>query len=150
MKSTELTIRPSTKLILAKYVVAILLALALTVAFWSQEQKYWMAAYAIPLWMIVTGVATHAQRRFTTLKMAGERLQYESGMASKTARSIPLHKVQDVAVRQSMVERMLGIGTLTIETAGDAGRLTMEQIDSPRVVAETILDRVTALNSNKK
>jgi uncharacterized membrane protein YdbT with pleckstrin-like domain len=71
-------------------------------------------------------------------------------MASKTERSIPLHKVQDVTVKQSIFQRIMGLGDISLETAGDASRLTMEEIDDPRVVAERILDRVATLNSKDK
>jgi hypothetical protein len=48
--------------------------------------------------------------------------------------------VQDVTVRQSVAQRIYGIGDLTIETAGETSRLTFPNIDSPQQVADQIID----------
>jgi len=48
--------------------------------------------------------------------------------------------VQDVRVDQSLGQRLLQIGNLSIETAGEASRLTMENIDNPQQVADEIID----------
>jgi len=44
-------------------------------------------------------------------------------------------------VDQSMTQRMFGVGNISIETAGEASRLTLEDIDDPQTVAEQLLDR---------
>jgi uncharacterized membrane protein YdbT with pleckstrin-like domain len=47
--------------------------------------------------------------------------------------------VQDVRVDQSATQRMFGIGNLSIETAGEASRLTIRNIDQPQSVADQVL-----------
>jgi uncharacterized membrane protein YdbT with pleckstrin-like domain len=61
-----------------------------------------------------------------------------------------LHKVQDVTVHQTLGQRLLGLGDLTIETAGETSRLTIREISSPREVAERILDLASGKGSKKK
>jgi len=56
---------------------------------------------------------------------------------------IPLSRLQDVRVEQSVGQRILGTGDLTIESAGESGILTFNSIDRPRQVAETILSRMS-------
>ena len=51
-----------------------------------------------------------------------------------------IKKVQDVRVDQTLGQRILGMGDISIETAGDSSRLTMRSIDRPQVVADQILD----------
>ena len=34
----------------------------------------------------------------------------------------------------------MGIGDITVETAGESGRLEIEDVDAPQTVAERILD----------
>lgn len=134
----------------AKYGLAALLAAVVLYLWQAREQVYFLALLAIPLYLIITATSQMVRNRFTTMQISGDRLKYEAGMASKTARSIPLHKVQDVTVKQTFGQRILGLGDLSIETAGETSRLTIEQIASPRVVAEQILDIVARLNEGKK
>ena len=54
-------------------------------------------------------------------------------------RNISLPKVQDVRVEQSAGQRIFGIGNVSIETAGEASRLTMRNIDRPQTVADEVL-----------
>jgi uncharacterized membrane protein YdbT with pleckstrin-like domain len=61
------------------------------------------------------------------------------GLLSKTTRNIQLSKVQDVRVDQSLGQRMLGVGNISIETSGETSRLTVANIDSPHAVADEII-----------
>ena len=77
----------------------------------------------------------------TKTTITGERLRYESGVASKSTRTIQLSKVQDVRVDQALSQRMFGVGDISIETAGEASRLTLVNIDNPQALADEILNR---------
>jgi uncharacterized membrane protein YdbT with pleckstrin-like domain len=61
-------------------------------------------------------------------------------MASKSTRIIQLPKVQDVRVVQSFMQRILGVGDISIETAGENSRLVVENLDQPQRLAEQITD----------
>lgn len=148
----EITIRPSTLLIKLSYAVAAVLTIALAgfggamLAGWSW---YWLVFF-VPGIIALRAAIRHFQSRFTLLEIEGDRMKYESGIFSRTTRSMPLAKVQDVTVNQSFGQRLVGIGDLSIETAGEAGRLTIHAIGSPRQVAEQILDRVSAHSPDRK
>ncbi|MCS7026231.1 MAG: PH domain-containing protein [Bryobacteraceae bacterium] len=147
-----LKIRPSTKLVTINYAFALLLTAGIAWLGWSSSFRtnWWMLAFAVPALLIVLAASRHLRAVFTTLELVGDRLKFESGMLAKTSRSVPLSKVQDVTVSQTFGQRLLGIGDLTIETAGETGRLHMPEINSPREVAEKILDRVAEQNPNRK
>jgi hypothetical protein len=48
-------------------------------------------------------------------------------------------KVQDVTVRQTFGQRILGVGDLMLESAGESGRMAILNVDSPRDLADTII-----------
>ena len=48
--------------------------------------------------------------------------------------------VQDVHVEQGMLDRMMGIGSISVETMGGGTRIEMPDIDRPNAVAEALLD----------
>ena len=131
-------IRPSTKLIRFGYLCWLLVAAAILLLNYYEP--------AISLWMLITPgigfvwtVAKHMQLRLTVLKIEGDKLRYEKGLLSKTTRTIQIAKIQDVLVEQSIGQRILRTGDLSIETAGETSRLTIPNIDRPQEIADSLL-----------
>jgi len=141
----ELVIRPSTKFIRLGYAAVILLIIGAAVAQNQFKDKFpeswppWVLPAVFAL-LLLWPASRHWRQRFTKMTMIGDKLRYETGMLSKATRTIQLSKVQDVTVRQSLGQRMGGIGDLSIETAGESSRLTFPNIDRPQVVADRIID----------
>ena len=42
---------------------------------------------------------------------------------------------------QNLTQRMFGVGNVSLETSGEASRLTIEDVDSPQTLADEILNR---------
>ncbi|MGH9673685.1 MAG: PH domain-containing protein [Bryobacteraceae bacterium] len=131
------------KFVKFSYCFWLLVAVALAAYnYWYLEAPQQGPLYllAIPAFMILWTLTRHIGRHFVVLSLDGGRLRYETGMLSKSTRTLEVGKVQDVRVDQSFAQRIVGVGTLTLETAGETGRLSMDDIDSPQRVAERILD----------
>lgn len=141
----ELKVRPSTTLATISIILAFVAAIIVFYLSRQYKQQAVLAAYLIPAALLAKGILGHIRAQLSHIELVGDRLKFESGLVSKVSRSIPLAKVQDVTVRQSISQRLVGMGDLSIETAGETSRLTIESINSPRVVAEQILDRVAAV-----
>ncbi len=141
--TVDVVLRPSIKLLQVAYAFDLILALAIA-TYWKKADPPPQVAIWWPLivpgFLFLWTLERHIARRTTRLSIAGDRLRYESGIFSKTARTMEIHKVQDVRVDQTIGQRMLSVGNLSIETAGDASRITMENIDAPQQAAEKILD----------
>jgi len=60
-----------------------------------------------------------------------ERVLLREGVLARHGRDIPLARINDVAFSHSLLERMLGSGTMTIESAGERGQVILS--DLPRV-----------------
>jgi uncharacterized membrane protein YdbT with pleckstrin-like domain len=69
--------------------------------------------------------------RTTHYVFTNERVIMREGVFSREGRDIPLNRVNDVSFQHSFFERMLGCGTLTIESAGERGQVVLNEI--PRV-----------------
>jgi len=139
---SEIVIRPSMKFIKAGYALALLVvAIAVFVHYKYLADQYptpWLpvASLLLLLWPI----KRHVQRQSVKLTIAGEKLRYETGIATKSTRIIQLPKVQDVRAIQSVGQRLFGVGDLSIETAGENSRLVVENLDNPQQLAEQITD----------
>jgi uncharacterized membrane protein YdbT with pleckstrin-like domain len=69
--------------------------------------------------------------RTTHYVFTNERVIMRHGVFAREGRDIPLNRVNDVSFQHSFFERMLGTGTLTIESAGERGQVVLSEI--PRV-----------------
>jgi uncharacterized membrane protein YdbT with pleckstrin-like domain len=76
--------------------------------------------------------------RTTHYVFTNERVLLQQGVLTRDRRDIPLGRVNDHSMRQRFVERLLGCGTLTIESAGERGQSVL--VDVPNVQrVQTIL-----------
>ena len=98
----------------------------------------WLLPAAAVLLLFVP-IRRHIRRQTIKVTLTGDKLRYESGLLSKTTRNIQLSKVQDVRVDQSLGQRMIGVGDLSIETSGESSRLEVDNIDQPQAVADEII-----------
>jgi uncharacterized membrane protein YdbT with pleckstrin-like domain len=139
---SRVQLRESIKMVKLGYVFSLLLAIGITaylLLIQDQADRMW-AFLGIPALCTVFVVIRHIQRRLTTLTLLGDRLRFESGLFSKTTRTLELAKVQDVRVDQTFGQRIMNIGDLSLETAGGTSRIVMFGIDRPQDAADHILN----------
>jgi uncharacterized membrane protein YdbT with pleckstrin-like domain len=139
---SDLTVRPTAKFIKAGAVIAAIAVVALEVLFLTQRgdaTPYWLAAF--PPLLLLWPAARWMRRNYTVAVISGDRLRYQVGMASRSTRTIQISKIQDVRVDQKVSQRLLGVGSLSIETAGETSRLVLPDIDSPQELADEIMNR---------
>jgi uncharacterized membrane protein YdbT with pleckstrin-like domain len=70
--------------------------------------------------------------RSTHFVFTNERVLLREGVFKRLQRDIPLARVNDVSSSQNLLERLLGCGNLTVESAGERGQSVLEDI--PKVV----------------
>jgi uncharacterized membrane protein YdbT with pleckstrin-like domain len=132
-------IRPSMRLVRPFYTLTFLL-FALVYGFNNNRANPMDWLMIIPAAVLLWTVWRHIRLRFTTLTLHGGRLRFETGMLSRSTRALELSRIQDVRVDQTLFQRMLGIGTVTFQTAGEVGQISMTNVDRPHAVADFILD----------
>jgi uncharacterized membrane protein YdbT with pleckstrin-like domain len=140
---SDLTIRPTGKFIMIRTVVAGVIFLGIVIAWfsqWQDSERLHFLPFIAPL-VFLWPVLQAMRRQFTKTVIAGDRLRYESGAFAKSTRTIQLSKLQDVRVDQTMTQRIFRVGNLSIETAGEASRLTIFDVDGPQALADEILNR---------
>jgi membrane protein YdbS with pleckstrin-like domain len=135
-------LRQSLKAIKLGYLLCLAAELAIVV--------YWIAARPatdIPVWapLLIPVVFAlfiairHIRRRMTLIAVSGDHVRYEFGLVAKTTRTVELMKVQDVSVHQTLGQRLLSIGDISLETAGAHSPIVMTSIDDPHAAAEHLL-----------
>lgn len=139
---SDLTIRPTAKFIKAGAIAAAVAVIALEIVFFTQKTSSmpdWMAL--CPLLVMLWPASRWLRRKFITTVISGDRLRCEVGFASRSTRTIQLSKIQDVRVDQRVMQRVFGVGSLSIETAGETSRLVLTDVDKPQELADEIMNR---------
>lgn len=78
-----------------------------------------------------------------------DRLVFRTGVISKRGIEIPLERINTVFFMQSIFERMVGSGDLTVESAGEGGQQNFENVRRPNLVQQEIY-RAMEINKNEE
>ena len=70
--------------------------------------------------------------------LTDSELLYERGILSKDRTSVSLKHVRAVHVTQGFLNRILGVGTIQISTAGDQPEFTVADMPDPGTIREAI------------
>lgn len=69
--------------------------------------------------------------RTTTYELTTRRMRIRDGILARNGRDFPLSRIVNISYRTSLLDRVVGSGTVILETAGEHGDLTLDEI--PRV-----------------
>jgi len=129
---------------LAKPVAVLVVVLAGTIAAFVLSH---LAGLIVGVLLLVTlawvGLRV-IRRRNTNFVLTTDRLLYRSGVIAKHGKEIPLERVNDIAFHQSVFERLIGTGDLSIESAGAQSRETFGDIPRPSAVQNEIYRQMEA------
>lgn len=95
------------------------LALAATPASWQPWAtwvQFGLAAVALALWVVVP----YLRWLTTTYTLTDRRIITRRGILNKTGHDLPLSRINNVAYSRSLLDRLLGCGTLELTTAAEA------------------------------
>ena len=70
--------------------------------------------------------------------VTSDRLIHREGWIAKHSMEIPLEAINDVRFSQGVFERIIGAGTLIVQSASEAGREEFKAIRNPEDVQKTI------------
>jgi uncharacterized membrane protein YdbT with pleckstrin-like domain len=129
---------------LAKPVAVLVVVLAATIAGYVMKPPVGLVL-AVLLLVTAGWVGLRVLRRnATNFVVTTDRLIYRSGVIAKHGKEIPLGRVNDISFRQSVFERLIGTGDLSIESAGAQSRETFGDIPRPSVVQNEIYRQMEA------
>ncbi|WP_433347288.1 PH domain-containing protein [Micromonospora sp. CA-111912] len=132
-------------------VLVLVLAVAAVVAAWillpdgeaSTIALYVVAGLALLL-VLWFGLWPFLVWRSTHYLFTNERVLLQQGVLSRDRRDIPLTRINDHAMSQRFVERLLGCGTLTIESAGERGQSMLTDVPGVDRVQTKLYELVEA------
>lgn len=123
--------------LLAMVVAGVIAGLATAVAA-GHVQVGWVVV-AVVVVFVVVGLIGLLRRKSTTYRITNQRLTIQTGLLSRELHETRLERVQNVSTRQSVLERLLGIGTVDFDTAAEAGfDFAFRGVADPRTIVHTV------------
>ncbi|TDE59986.1 PH domain-containing protein [Nonomuraea mesophila] len=129
---------PHWKRLVVPFIALILIAAAVGAALYFIPADWEYASYAriaagviglalLTIWSFVP----YLQWKNTGYVLTTHRFSISTGVLNKSTDEIPIAKVNTVSSDQTFPERLLGCGTLTVESASDRGEIVLRDI--PRI-----------------
>lgn len=82
--------------------------------------------------------------------LTSQRLIFQTGIFSKFGIELDTVNIETVSYDQSLFERLVGSGTITIESAGELGYQDFYSVDRPDIVQYEILQAVQNTRSRRE
>jgi len=87
-----------------------------------------------PIWAILFGLLLllipafyHIKQKLVRYTLTDSKLEIDAGLISRTTRSVPLRRIQDVTVSATVMQRLLSFGDLMIDNASEeAGKVVLK------------------------
>jgi len=131
---TVLVLNPHWKTVLWPFVLLVVVAIAAAVLLiviphnrLQGAERIAVGAVAIVLAAIWVGVPL-LRWKTTTYELTNRRFRLRYGVLSRTGRDFPLIRISDVSFSHGLIDRMLGCGTLAIESAGERGQVILPDV----------------------
>ncbi|MCA2190114.1 PH domain-containing protein [Nonomuraea cavernae] len=93
-------------------------------AFFARVAVGVVALILLTVWTFVP----YLQWKNTAYVLTTHRFTISTGVLNKSTDEIPMAKVNTVSSDQTFAERLLGCGTLSVESAGDRGQIVLRDI----------------------
>jgi uncharacterized membrane protein YdbT with pleckstrin-like domain len=134
--------RPSWRSILGFYFLGLLVAAAAGVACGLIESVGLGIAVGGGVFLLVL-IAGFLKRFFTKYTITTRRLRVQRGVLTRQIQETRIDRLQDHSIRQTLIERMLGVGTIDFDTSGEehADMFRFEGVSRPESIILDI-DRV--------
>jgi len=81
--------------------------------------------------------------------ITSDRLIFRSGVFSKKGIEIPLERINTVFFNTTLFERLVGSGDLTVESAGEGGQQSFDNVRKPQLIQQEIY-RAMEINKSRE
>ena len=79
----------------------------------------------LAIWLVIL---PFLRWRTTTYTITNRRLITRSGIFNKVGKDLPLNRINEVSYERSLMDRMLGCGSLIVQTAAEDGTIVLRDV----------------------
>jgi uncharacterized membrane protein YdbT with pleckstrin-like domain len=100
-----------------------------------------VVAIALLMWWLMYPILVW---RTTVYELTTGRMRLRDGVLTRKGRDIPLSRITDVSFRKGLLDRLLGCGTLVVESAGEHSELELREVPHVERVSAMLFQLVEA------
>jgi uncharacterized membrane protein YdbT with pleckstrin-like domain len=131
--------RPSWRALMSFYLGGIGLAVLVVVILGLLAGEWGLAVAIAAALAVLTLLVGYLRRVSTKYLITNQRLRISRGIVRRNVQETRLERVQNVNYQQSVLDRMLGVGTVDFDTAGtDDSEFRFEWVDGPEEVVRAV------------
>jgi uncharacterized membrane protein YdbT with pleckstrin-like domain len=131
--------RPSWRALMSFYAGGIGLAVLVLAILGLLAGEWPLAAAIAAALAVLTLVIGYLRRVSTKYLITNQRLRISRGIVRRRVQETRLERVQNVNYNQSVLDRMLGVGTVDFDTAGtDDSEFRFEWVNGPEQVVRAV------------
>jgi uncharacterized membrane protein YdbT with pleckstrin-like domain len=140
--------RPSWRALMSFYLGGIGLAVLVLVILGLLVGEWALAALIAGALAVLTLLIGYFRRVSTKYLITTQRLRISRGIVRRHVQETRLERVQNVNYEQSVLDRVLGVGTVDFDTAGtDDSEFRFEWVDGPEKVVRAVDDAIHAVRA---
>ena len=147
------TFRADARLRLWGAAAAAMAAIGFTALGYGKSLAAYVAAFVAAGFLLWSAylIATYAARRAVRYSLSAARIEIEMGVLGKRYESIELWRVRDVVLEQGALERMRGVGRLTLYSTDEVEpHLVIGPVADARALYDKLRDAVAAARKDAK
>jgi uncharacterized membrane protein YdbT with pleckstrin-like domain len=146
------SIRPTLLFVKIGYALAVLGAFLLAAIFAAVSSLLANPIYAglvilFGLSLLLIPAFYHLKNKTVKYTLTDSKIEISKGLISHTTRNLPLRSIQDVVIKATVPQRLLGFGDIIIENATEEDeQIILKNINSPGKYADILLKQMRRLN----
>lgn len=131
--------RPSWRALMSFYAGGVGLAVVVLLILGLLAGEWGLAAAIAAALVVLTLVIGYLRRVSTKYLITNQRLRISRGIVRRHVQETRLERVQNVNYQQTVLDRVLGVGTVEFDTAGsDDSEFRFEWVDGPEQVVRAV------------
>lgn len=100
--------------------------------------------------LFIPYVYKRIDNRLKIYAVTNQRVYIRRGIINIHEKDIPLAKINDVQIMQSLAQRIFGAGTVVIQVGNDESRICIEDVNRPREFRDTVISAIYELQQEEE
>jgi membrane protein YdbS with pleckstrin-like domain len=131
------------------FVAAVLIAAIFGVRYVSPSAPWWISLILVVLALIALCIPLITTRTIR-YRITNYRIDYGTGLLSRNIDTMELWHVEDIRLHQSLLDRMLGVGTIIVYSHDDTTpQLNLHGLPDPMALFNVLKQRVIAVKRQR-
>jgi uncharacterized membrane protein YdbT with pleckstrin-like domain len=110
-----------------------------------KDAAMWVMGLLTVAWVVWLGLQ-YLSWMMTNFVVTSQRVMYRTGVLRRHGVEIPLTRLSNINFEQGLWERIIGAGSLVIESAGEQGQSRFTDVQNPEAVQQEVYRRMEGEN----